>query len=58
VAADVDHADRSVKGQLTQAQRSGATTVVIVRADGATLRRRGEPDEPLPHGEVLGRLSP
>jgi histidyl-tRNA synthetase len=58
VAADVDHAERSLKGQLTQAQRSGAETVVIVSADGATLRRRGVPDEPVGHDEVLGRLLP
>jgi histidyl-tRNA synthetase len=43
-AADTDYAGRSLKGQLTQADRLGARSVVIVRADGATLRRRGHPD--------------
>jgi histidyl-tRNA synthetase len=44
-SVDTDYAGRSVKGQLTQAQRSGAATVVVVRADGRyEIRRRGEPD--------------
>jgi histidyl-tRNA synthetase len=58
LAADTDYARRSPKGQLTQAGRLGAATVVIVRAEGATLRRQGEPDEPLAHDDVLGRLLP
>ena len=44
-AADIDYARRSLKGQLTQAGRLGAAVTVIVRADGATLRRAGEQDE-------------
>ncbi len=58
VAADTDYAGRSLKGQLTQAGRLGAPTVVIVTPEGATLRRTGKPDEPLDHDEVLGRLLP
>jgi histidyl-tRNA synthetase len=58
LAADTDYAGRSLKGQLTQAGRSGARTIVIVAADGATLRRHGAPDEPLAHADVLGRLTP
>jgi histidyl-tRNA synthetase len=58
IAAEVDYAGRSLKGQLTQAQRSGAETVVILTADGATIRRRGRPDEPVAPDAVLGRLSP
>ena len=58
VAADTDYAGRSVKGQLTQAGRVGAGTIVIVAADGATLRRRGEQDVAVAHDEVLGRLLP
>jgi histidyl-tRNA synthetase len=58
LAADTDYAGRSLKGQLTQAGRSGARTTVIVAADGATLRRHGAPDEPLAHRDVLGRLRP
>jgi histidyl-tRNA synthetase len=56
VAADADYAGRSLRGQLTQAGRLGAATVVVVRPDGATLRRQGERDEPLAHDKVLGRL--
>jgi histidyl-tRNA synthetase len=58
IAADTDYAGRSLKGQLTQAGRLGAATVVIARPDGATLRRTGQPDEPIAHDEVLGRLLP
>jgi histidyl-tRNA synthetase len=43
-AADTDYAGRSLKGQLTQAGRLGADVTVIVRGDGATLRRAGEKD--------------
>ena len=42
--AETDYAGRSLKGQLTQAQRVGAQTTVIVRADGVTVRRRGADD--------------
>ena len=45
LACETDYAGRSLKGQLTQAQRLGAKTIVIVRADGFTLRRHGVPDE-------------
>jgi histidyl-tRNA synthetase len=47
-AADTDYAGRSLKGQLTQAGRLGADTTVIVRANGATVRRAGEKDEEFP----------
>ncbi len=43
VSCDTDYAGRSMKGQLTQAQKRTATVVVRTR-DGWTLRRRGEPD--------------
>ena len=43
-AADTDYAARSLKGQLTQAQRSGARTTVIVGKDSFTIRRAGEQD--------------
>jgi len=57
IAADTDFAGRSLKGQLTQAGRSGAHTVVILGPNVATIRRRGAPDEPIAHADVLGRLS-
>ena len=42
---DTDYAGRSMKGQLTQAQRLGAETVVVARVDGTyEVRRRGQDD--------------
>jgi histidyl-tRNA synthetase len=43
IAVDTDYARRSVKGQLTHAQKR-ARDVAIRGADGWTLRRRGETD--------------
>jgi histidyl-tRNA synthetase len=43
VSVDTDYAGRSVKGQLTYAQKRAAA-VAIRGADGWTLRRRGEQD--------------
>jgi histidyl-tRNA synthetase len=42
--ADTDYGNRSLKGQLTQAQKRGAHTIVIARRDGFELRKRGEED--------------
>jgi histidyl-tRNA synthetase len=50
-AADVDYAGRSLKGQLKEATRSGATTIVRVTADGAFVR-----DEPVDLGGLAARL--
>jgi histidyl-tRNA synthetase len=58
IAADTEYAGRSLKGQLRQAGRLGASTIVIVSATGAVLRRTGRQDEPLDHDDVLGRLLP
>ena len=46
-SCDTDYAGRSLKGQLTQAQRLGAGTIVVADAAGFTLRRRGEEDRRL-----------
>ncbi len=43
VSCDADYAGRSMKGQLTQAQRR-ANATAIRTADGWVLRSRGEPD--------------
>ena len=43
-ACDTDYAGRSLRGQLTQAQRLGAATVVIAHQRGFTVRRAGEED--------------
>jgi histidyl-tRNA synthetase len=52
-SSDTDYAGRSLKGQLTQAQRLGAATVVIAHAGGFTVRRRGEQDVEAPSGDKL-----
>jgi histidyl-tRNA synthetase len=57
LAADADYAGRSLKGQLTQAQRSGARDIVIFRDGSITLRRRGEQDVDVLRGELLERLA-
>jgi histidyl-tRNA synthetase len=44
-SVDTDYAGRSLKGQLTQAQRLGAGAVVLAMDDGTyEVRRRGEAD--------------
>ena len=53
VASDTDYAGRSLKGQLTQASRVGAATTVVVRADGASIRRVGHEDEAVALDDVL-----
>jgi histidyl-tRNA synthetase len=57
IAADTDYAARSLKGQLTQAGRSGATTTVVVGATGATIRRAGADDTTVGHAELVDGLS-
>ena len=56
ISADTDYAARSLKGQLTQAGRLGATTTVVVTADAATLRRTGSADERVALDDVLARV--
>ena len=57
IACDTDYAARSLKGQLTQASRSGAATVVVVAGGDATIRRAGSADELVSHDALLDRLS-
>jgi histidyl-tRNA synthetase len=57
LACDTDYAGRSLKGQLTQAARLGATTTVVVGLERATIRRAGAADEDVRHDEVSRRLS-
>jgi histidyl-tRNA synthetase len=53
-SVDTDYAGRSMKGQLTQAQRSGAPTVVVAKDDGTyDVRRRGEQDRTVDSLEQL-----
>jgi histidyl-tRNA synthetase len=57
LAADVDYAGRSLKGQLTQAGRTGARTVAVVDGDLVTLRERGRDDRTVGLDEVVVTLS-
>jgi len=57
IACDTDYAERSLKGQLTQAGRLGADVTVVLGADGATIRRAGTEDETVPYDAVLARLT-
>jgi histidyl-tRNA synthetase len=56
-SCDSDYAGRSLRGQLTQAGRLGAATVVIARADGAALRRRGAKDLEVPYAKLAEALA-
>jgi len=57
VSSDTDYAGRSLKGQLTQASRLGATITVVVRADGASIRRAGREDVAVALDEVLAGVT-
>jgi histidyl-tRNA synthetase len=57
LSVDTDYAGRSLKGQLTQAQRLGAATTVIVEGNSSVLRRQGAEDERVPTSELVARLS-
>ena len=55
--ADTDYAGRSVKGQMTQAGRTGARLVVRVTGDSAVLRSGGEDvGEPFPATEIASAV--
>ena len=58
VACDTDYAGRSLKGQLTQAGRSGAEATVVVGVEIAMIRRAGADDSSVRHDELVARLSP
>jgi histidyl-tRNA synthetase len=58
LATDADFAGRSLKGQHTQAGRSGAAAVVVVGADDATIRRAGRDDVTVSFGDVVATLRP
>ena len=57
VSADADYAGRSFKGQMTQAGRTGAKTVVIVRGDEAAIRRHGRDEQVVALDEVVATLT-
>jgi histidyl-tRNA synthetase len=58
ISCDTDYAGRSLKGQLTQAGRLGAAATVLVRANGASIRRAGHADEDVVLDDVPARLAP
>jgi histidyl-tRNA synthetase len=56
LGVDVDYGGRSLKGQMTHAQRLGANVVVQWGPETSTVRRRGERDEEVPTAELAERL--
>jgi histidyl-tRNA synthetase len=56
LSADVDYGGRSLKGQMTHAQRLGANAIVQWGPETSTVRRRGERDEEIPTAELAERL--
>jgi histidyl-tRNA synthetase len=59
LAADLDYARRSLKGQLTQASRSGARWTVLLDADGrARVRERGVGDRVVELDRLPDTLDP
>jgi histidyl-tRNA synthetase len=58
VSCDTDYANRSLRGQLTQAGRLRARTTVFAGPDGATIRRMGAPDRQVTYAELVEQLSP
>jgi histidyl-tRNA synthetase len=58
VSADADYAGRSLKGQMTQAGRSGARTIVVARADNATIRRGGDEEQVVALDQLVATLRP
>ncbi|MDX6476757.1 MAG: histidyl-tRNA synthetase [Gaiellaceae bacterium] len=57
VSADADYAGRSFKGQMTQAGRTRAKTVVIVRHEEAAIRRDGRDEQVVALGDVVATLT-
>ncbi len=56
VSCDTDYARRSLKGQLTQAQRAGARTTVVWGAERITVRRSGEEDVDVAREDLKERV--
>jgi histidyl-tRNA synthetase len=55
-ACDTDYAGRSLKGQLTQAQRLGARAIVVAGPGGLAVRRRGVQDVTVTTADELEAL--
>jgi histidyl-tRNA synthetase len=57
IATDVDYAGRSLKGQLTQAGRTRARTVVVVTGTDAAVRREGAGEQLVALDDVVATLT-
>ena len=57
VSCDTDYAGRSLKGQVTQAARLGASVTVVVGKDDATIRSADGADETVSLDDVLARIA-
>jgi histidyl-tRNA synthetase len=57
ISADVDYAGRSLKGQLTQAGRTRARTVVVVSGADATVRSEGAVEQVVSLDDIVATLS-
>jgi histidyl-tRNA synthetase len=57
ISADADYAGRSLKGQLTQAGRTRARTVVIVTGTEAAVRREGAAERIVSLDDVVATLT-
>jgi histidyl-tRNA synthetase len=55
--ADMDYAERSTKGQLTQASRLGARRTVIVEGAQATVRETGREDWTIPLDRLTEKIT-
>jgi histidyl-tRNA synthetase len=56
ISAEVDYAERSLKGQLTHARRLGARAIVEWGPERSTVRRPGREDEEVPTAQLTERL--
>jgi histidyl-tRNA synthetase len=57
ISADADYAGRSVKGQLTQAGRTHARTVVVVSEGSAAIRREDGAEQVVSLDDVVATLT-
>ena len=53
LGCDTDYANRSLKGQLTQARRAGARLTAVVESERVVVRRRGQTDVEISSWEEL-----
>ena len=56
ISADADYAGRSLKGQLTQAGRTHAHTVVVITERSASVRREGAAEQLVSLDDLVATL--